>query len=330
MRSSTFRRFIADPDMAIDVGTANTRLYVHGRGLVADEPTRVEEPPSTTARSGDGVHRFTTPVTHGVVQDIDATARLLGQLLRRVRRFGLVRSRALVCAPSDVSPHEHSALVQAVRRCGVVYVKVVPEPLASAIGAGLDISLPYAQMLVDIGEGITDVAVIRSRRLILTSAVRKGCGDLRAALQRTAAEQHGVFLHPQQAERLLQENGVIAGAIPRQPLTAFGVDKLRCKAKIELSGGEFADAIKPVIGEIVKAIMQTAERVPPERFVEIVESGICLSGGGARLRGLDDLIKSETSIDVNVAADPLHATINELSQMLMTSPETCLWESRMQ
>jgi rod shape-determining protein MreB len=207
-------------------------------------------------------------------------------------------------------------------------VKVVPGPLASAIGAGLDISLPYAQMLIDIGEGVADVAVIRSRQLILTSVVRKACGDLRAALQQVIAQRDDVFIDPHQAERLLQESGVSDGTMPCKTLRAFGVDRQGCKRKIELSGHEIADATKPVVSEIVKTIMQTVGQVTLELAVEIMESGICLAGGGANLRGLDDLIKSKTSIDVKIAVDPLHAAINGLSQMLMTSPEACLWESR--
>jgi len=323
VRLENLRKILADPDVAIDLGTANTRLYVLDRGIVADEPTivrtRSEQP--VPGQADD----FVAPLKGGVVRDVDATAYLLRQMLKRARRFGLIGSRALVCAPSGVTSGERANLLEAVRRSGVAAVKLVPEPLASAVGAGLDISLPYAQLIVDIGDGLTDVAVIRSHRLILARGMRSACGDLRSAVQRTVARRSNLFLHQREAERLVQESG--AGAVMKadQCLPVLGIDRQGCEMSVELSGQEISDAVNPVIAEIVKVIREAVLGLPPDLSVEVMESGICLTGGGACLRGIDSLIASATSIDVKVAADPLHATINGASQMLAASAHG-FWE----
>ncbi|MGH7823851.1 MAG: rod shape-determining protein [Candidatus Binatia bacterium] len=327
-------RFLADPDVAIDLGTANTRLYVVDRGLVADEPTIVsaenEAPIALLSQGGDPneqTDRFLTPLSRGVVRDVDATARLLGKLLKRARRFGLIKSRALVCAPSEASPNERSALLEAVSRSGVSAVKVLPEPLASAVGAGLDISSPYAQMLADIGDGVTDVAVIRSRRVVLARTLHRACGDLRSAVQRSVAKQNNLFLYRREAERLVRESGAVGAEAASKTLPVLALDRQGRTITMELSRREVSAAVHPVIAEIVATIRQTIERLSPDLAVEVMESGICLTGGGACLRGIDDVIASETSLDVKIPADPLHATINGASEMLVASTRSELWET---
>lgn len=332
MRLITLRKFLADPDVAIDLGTANTRLYVLGRGLVADEPTLVHANAELIVRGSEQAGRrqddLVAPLQGGVVRDVDAAAYFLSGMLKRARRFGLFRSRALVCVPSGVTSAERSNLVQAVHRSGVAAVKLVPETLASAVGAGLDISLPYAQLIVDIGHGVTDVAVIRSHRLVRARAMRRACGDLRSAVERTVARRKDLFLYRREAERLVHESGAVAVIGAARSLPALGLDRQGCETKVELSGQEISEAVNPVINKIVKGIRETVQGLSPQLAVEVMESGICLTGGGAYLRGLDQLIAAATSIDVKVAADPLHAAINGASQMLATSAGAELWESR--
>src|SRR5215813_12100689 len=145
-------RNLLAPDLAIDLGTANTRLYARGHGLIAD---------------------------------IEAASSLLKFFLSRAQRLGILRPRALACAPTDACEEERAALIEATRRAGASAVVVVPEPMAAAIGADLDVSSPYAQMVVDIGDGVTDIAVIRSGALVMTSAVRTACSDLRHSVSQT-------------------------------------------------------------------------------------------------------------------------------------------------
>src|SRR5262249_7266062 len=200
------RRIIAAPDIAIDLGTANTRLYALGRGMIADEPSIVRMSLETgrveavgrcavRLRYRNGNASSVSPLRAGVIEDVDAAASLLKPLMWRARRLGLMRPRALACAPTDASEKERAALIEVTRRAGASYVAIAPEPLAAAIGAGLDISSPYAQMVVDIGDGVTDIAVIRSGTLVATSAVRKACSDLHSAILNHVEKKYKVSLY---------------------------------------------------------------------------------------------------------------------------------------
>jgi rod shape-determining protein MreB len=206
-------------------------------------------------------------------------------------------------------------------------VDLTPEPLASAVGAGLDISSPYAQMIVDIGDGVTDVAVIRSRRLVLTRSLRKACGDLHAALQRFVAKQQNIVLDRREAERLVRQAGAAGAMNASEPLPARGIDRAARRVELEISRHEISEAIGPVIADIVGTVRQTVQGLSPDIAVEVLESGICLTGGGACLHGIDTLIASATSVDVKLASEPLRATINGASQMLAAATDAGLWQN---
>ncbi|HEX8138228.1 MAG TPA: rod shape-determining protein [Pyrinomonadaceae bacterium] len=331
---SKLRRLIADPDVAIDLGTANTRLYAMGGGLVVDSPTVLFN--SSSGHGGDGFKtsdegrsagRGVMPLRGGVVTDAEAAASLLGKFLQRALRFGIVKPRALVCAPSDATQKERAALIGSVLSAGASAVKVIPEPLAAAVGAGLDISLPYAQMLVDIGDGVTDIAVIRSGVLIRTAAVRLGCSDLYPAVCRMAASRFRVALFSREAERLTREIGSMHRSFAaRDTSSALGLDRINGRVtSVCVSGEDVSSAIRPVINVIKDTVGSTFRRLPPDIGAEVIESGILLTGGGACLPGMSELIATETLVEVKVAADPLHAVINGASQMLAVGEITELW-----
>jgi rod shape-determining protein MreB len=333
------REFIADPDVAIDLGTANTRLYALGRGLVADEPSvvavrretgSVEAVGTCAARIADSdsnVQRV-SPLRAGVISDVQAAAALLTPLLQRARRFGLLKPRVLICAPTDACEDERAALVEATRRAGAATVTVVPEPLAGAIGAGLDVSSAYAQMIVDIGDGVTDIAVIRSGRLVKTAAVRKACSDLRAAVRREVVEHTGVLLYPREADRLTLRFGATRASAPSGSLVVAGTDQASGReASVLVSSHEVVEAIEPILCAIVQAVRTAVNDLPATTACEVIESGICLTGGGARLRGLAGLIAAETTVDVRPASDPMRAVIDGARQMLTVATATGLWVS---
>src|SRR5262245_64323369 len=230
-------RNLLAPDLAIDLGTANTRLYARGHGLIADEPTLIKIQPETGAVEAVGARaarlskldRFAyavSPLHAGVVADVEAASSLLKFFLSRAQRLGILRPRALACAPTDACEEERAALIEATKRAGAAAVVVVPEPLAAAIGAGLDISSPYAQMLVDIGDGVTDIAIIRSSTLIQTSAVRTACSDLQRAISQMVAFQYGVLLYPPEAERLTHLVGAIQDCDWEELYITYGTDLL--------------------------------------------------------------------------------------------------------
>jgi rod shape-determining protein MreB len=327
------------PDLAIDMGTANTRLYANGRGLIADEPSLVKIRPETGMVEAVGVRAarlakldpYSAPVSPlhaGVVADVDAATSLLKPMLKRAHRFGILKPRALTCAPTDACREEREALVEATRRAGAAAVVVVPEPLAAAIGAGLDISLPYAQMLVDIGDGVTDIAVIRSGSLITTSAVRTACSDLRHSISQMVAFRYGVLPFPREAELLLHRVGALQIYEEERLFTSAGTDLLSGRAiTLCISSYDIMDAIQPVLDSIIGAIHRTVRDLPLRTSCEVIENGLCLTGGGAQLRGITARLAKETSLYVRTAPDPMRAVINGARQMLHVGVATDIWSN---
>jgi rod shape-determining protein MreB len=336
--SDKLLKLIADPDLALDLGNANTRLYALGKGLICDEPSAIRLSPGDTF-VGTGRRPFTdmsgramtcapsmTPLTGGVVTDVDAATELLAPFMRRARLYGLSKPRVLACAPTDASRREVEALVAAVIRAGASSVKVVREPQAAAIGAGLDISLPYAQMLIDIGDGVTDIAVIRSGQLIKTAAVRSACRDIYAMIQSLVAKRHNVILYWREVERLAREFGVAREIPSRPPCSALGLDRATGHEKeMIVSDTDVSEAIEPVILKIQEMLRGVIRGLPHDSAAEVIESGVCLTGGGTYLPGMKEMIAAETSLDVRVAPDPLRAVINGAGQMLAVGAETGLW-----
>ena len=204
--------------------------------------------------------------------------------------------------------------MEAVRRTGIGRVKVLPGPFASAIGAGLDVDSPYGQILVDIGDGVTDIAVIRSRELVVTRAVRRAASDLRAALQQTVMQRSKLLLPWREAERLFRES-------------TLAFDCGGAPVRTNLRSKDIFEAVHPIVTGIVDRIRQTLNQLPHDLGAEVIESGIMLSGGGACLRGIDRLIARETSVDVKVAARPLRATIDGAGEILAAAREAGLWET---
>ncbi|MFN0083867.1 MAG: rod shape-determining protein [Blastocatellia bacterium] len=337
--SSGLRGFFAAPDLAIDLGTANTRLYANGHGLIADEPSVIKLQPGTGTVEAVGARAArlvkldpyspaVSPLHAGVVADVDAATSLLTPLLKRAHRFGIFKPRALACAPTDACEEERAALVEATRRAGASAVIVVPEPLAAAIGAGLDVASPYAQMLVDIGDGVTDIAVIRSGTLITTSAVRTACSDLRHSISQMVAFRYGVLPFPREAELLMHRIGASADFEQERLFLTAGTDLLSGRPiSLCVSSYDLIGAIQPSLDIIIEAIHKTVRDLPPRTSCEVIENGICLTGGGAQLEGISDRLATATSLDVHSAKDPMRAVINGARQMLQVGVATNIWRN---
>ncbi|MBX3276688.1 MAG: rod shape-determining protein [Acidobacteria bacterium] len=333
---SKLRGLLSAPDIAIDLGTANTRLYARGRGLIADEPSLVAIDRVTgevaavgvraAALADEGRRRRVSPLRAGVVADLDATVSLLEPLIHRASRFGWARPRVLACIPTDAGQEEQAALEKAVRAAGASAVAIVPEPLAAAIGAGIDVASRHAHMLVDIGDGVTDIAVIRESELIATSALRTACSDLHEAVKRRVVRQSGVLLLEGEAERLTREIGTARGLNLVGDFSAQGRHRVSGRPIVVRVGRqEVATSLEPIIGRIVEAVGRAVKALPPKTASEIIESGICLTGGGARLHGMAELIETETGVTVKTAPDPMRAVINGARQMLDVAAQTDLW-----
>ncbi|HVR71990.1 MAG TPA: rod shape-determining protein [Vicinamibacteria bacterium] len=312
------RRSSRAPDVAIDLGTAFTRVYARRGGLLADVPSLVRVRPGAgsaeavgrrASEPGRGVAR--PPMRAGVIVDGEAATLLLRKLLGRARGSLFARPSVLVCAPSDARPHEVEALKQATREAGACAVSVAPQPLAAAIGSGLDVGSRYTQMVVDVGEGVTDVGVVRSGCLAGSSTLRLGCGALRDAVS-AAALRHGVRLRPGEAERLAGEAQGATG-----DLLAAGTDPvtgLQCCAWVPAR--EVAEAVEPLFTQVAGTVRSAWRDLTPEASCEVIESGVRLAGGGALIRGLRERIAAATALEVKPAADPLHAVILGARRMM--------------
>lgn len=333
-----FRKTFADPDIAIDLGTANTRLYAQGRGLLADEPSVVQIQRDTGLVESVGLiatkinalgrnAKLISPLRAGVIADVDAATALLKPLLKRARRFGFLRPRVLACAPTDACEAERSAIVEATRRAGASAVALAPEPLAAAIGIGMDISSEYAQMLVDIGDGVTDVAVIRSGSLINTSATRVACSDLISEVADLISAQYGIRIYRHEAQRLIQQIGTGQGHT-FVPYVVAGADcETGLLRRVRVGGEEIATVMNPVLQIISNAVSQTLRDLPDEVACEVIENGINLTGGGAKLNGIPEMLAKDTSLEIHPARDPMHAVINGARRMLAVGIQTDLWSA---
>jgi rod shape-determining protein MreB len=300
------RHFRSRFDVAIDLGTAATRVLVEPR-------SRPLSRPSTVWRTGAP----RAALHGGVIVDTDAAAAVLGELMRSVPRSSWRRRRALACRPSDASPIERAAVVETVLRSGLGSVAVAPEPLAALVGAGIDAHASRAQAIVDFGEGVTDCAVVRDGILVATEARRVGVADLRAAVRDWIEAHVGVRVSVVEAERVLRDVGV--GPLPGWSRKlrivgspAHGAGPVR--AQFEVS--ELLVALDPLVDEIAACVGRFVGGLPTALADEVRAAGICLTGGGALLSGIADRLVGELEIGVWRAPDPIRAVVDGAHRIL--------------
>ncbi|MEO8352372.1 MAG: rod shape-determining protein [Chthoniobacteraceae bacterium] len=300
---SLARSFRRNSDVALDVGTAVTRMSTSVRRA------RLETPSVFGERAA---------LQSGAVLDREATIELLRPLFWRTRTWGTSRPRALACAPTDATDEERETLKDCVTAAGASAVRLVPEPLAAAVGAGVDVGGDYAQCIVDFGEGITDCAIIRSGSVAASHAVRVGCGDLRRAVCRHASTR-GLALSETEAEELVRLTGIsmidpsVASNSAHLPDPRF-------------TPAEVASAIEPHIVRIVDAVLALLGDIPARMHLEVIESGVILAGGGALLPGMRERIERATSLTTFVACDPMRAVIIGAQAMLETAEQIGFWK----
>lgn len=294
------------PDLAVDLGTAVTRV-AHSEQSVCELPSKTQS---------------VNALYHGVIVNPLTAIAVLRPMLSAWRRSPFARVRALACTPSDASQDERKAVADCVSAAGASAVALVPEPLAAAVGAGIDIASTHAKLLVDIGSGVTDCALLHRGQVATSIASRVGCADLRQAIQRRVRESHGIELSEEEAERLLR-------------LTELGdsdSEELLISRRRPWEGtvsvASLREAMLPVVFQMLSTIDTLLREIPPHFGAEIIEDGIFLSGGGALLRGLPAIIQRHTGIDVRVVPDPLHSVIHGACAMLPIADSLRLWKSR--
>jgi len=318
-------------DLAIDLGTANTVVYVKGKGIVCNEPSVVvfrkddrriiavgSEAKRMLGKTPQNVVAI-RPVKDGVIADFDATGEMLKYFIRKAHnRKSFVAPRIIIGVPSGITQVEQRAVKDAAQASGAREVFLIEEPMAAAIGVGLPVSEPSGNIIVDIGGGTTDVAVISLGGIVYSKAVRVAGDKMDEAIIAYIKRKYNILIGERTAEEIKIEIG-----------SAYKVDSqkrtLEIKGRDLLSGvprsvvvteDEIREALKEPVSIIVDTVKTTLENTPPELAADIVDRGIVLAGGGALLRGLDRLLSEETGVPAIVADDPLTAVVRGAGKML--------------
>ncbi|MFZ5775386.1 MAG: rod shape-determining protein [Thermodesulfobacteriota bacterium] len=333
---SIVERILGQPCVAIDLGTANTRVHACGQENIAEEPSLVRHVSERDADSPDAyiahlnAKFVSSPLRGGVVVDVNNAISLLRPLLRRTRSL-LRQPVSLACAPTDTSEKERKWLADAILGAGATHVAIIPEPWAAAIGAGLDVTAASARMLVDIGDGVTDLAVIRDGRLVYTTAVRTACHDLRQAIRNAVLSRYRISLYPADLEQLthvagsgLDSSAAAAAASREIPLRGMDIVR-RCEVELTVRQDEILAAMEPVLEKMLGMIERSIRKMPEWYAAEVCDTGICLTGGGSCIKGIDRLIAARTNLTVRIAPDPVHAVINGAIQTVRYWKERQDW-----
>ncbi len=305
--------------IAVDLGTANTLVFVQSQGIVINEPSVVavdtinERIIAVGKEAKDYIgktpQRISTirPLRDGVIADFDITANLLENFLKKACGNSMFsRPRVVICIPSGVTEVERRAVREAALKAGARQVSVIEEPMAAAIGAGLPISEPTGSMIVDIGGGTAEIAVISLGGIVASRSVRMAGDMFDQAIIAFIKRKYNLLIGERTAEQIKIEIGSAYPMDPEMTLEIKGrnlVDGL--PKNVVVHSEDVREALLECLVKITSAIKETLERTPPELSADIIDHGITLTGGGALLRGLDKLIESETGIDVHVAEDPL-------------------------
>ncbi|MGA7578634.1 MAG: rod shape-determining protein [Desulfobaccales bacterium] len=312
-------------DLAIDLGTANTLVYVKGKGIVLSEPSVVavrkhdrdrsrvlavgREAKMMLGRTPGNIVAI-RPMKDGVIADFEITEAMLRHFIRKVHnRRSLIRPRIIVCVPSGITPVEKRAVRESAESAGAREVYLIEEPMAAAIGAGLPITEPICNMVVDIGGGTSEVAVISLAGIVYSRSVRVGGDKMDEAILQYIKRTYNLLIGERTAEII---KTTIGNAFPGEPesMDVKGRDLVSGIPKIiNINSDEVRLAIQEQIDAIIAAVKTALEQTPPELAADIVDRGIYLTGGGALLKGLDDLLKQETGLPIKIADDPLTTVV---------------------
>ena len=306
-------------DMGIDLGTANTLVYIKGKDIVIREPSVVaiqtntnqvlavgEEAKRMIGRTPGNIVAI-RPLKDGVIADFDITQSMLKYFIKRaMQRRSLFQPRVVICVPSGVTEVEKRAVEEAAINAGARDAYLIEEPMAAAIGAGLPVQEPTGSMIVDIGGGTTEVAVISLGGIVTSKSIRVGGDELDEAIVRYIKKEYSLMIGERTAEDVKIAIGSAYVDNKETKMNIRGRDLISGLPKtIEVTSSEIHEAMKEQITNILEAIKSTLEKTPPELAADIMEQGIMLTGGGALLNGLDKLIRKETSMPVHVAENPL-------------------------
>ena len=309
-------------DLAIDLGTANTLVYARGRGIILNEPTVI----ALNSRSQDvlamgheawqmigrtpGYIVAVRPLRGGAITDFDITQRMIRLLFQRAGVSRLYRARVLICVPSAITHVEQRAVLEAARRAGAAQTYLIEQPMAAAIGASLPVHEPLGNMVVDVGGGTTEVAVISLGGVVTLEAVRVGSFDIDAAIQSYVRREYGIAIGERTAEEIKLAIGSAFPISDEYKAEVRGRDLMSGLPKtVMLAPEEVREAIEEQIRAVCDAVIACLSRIPPELSQDLISSGVHLVGGGGMLRGLDHRIARETDLPVHLVDAPLECVV---------------------
>ncbi len=319
-------------DLAIDLGTANTLVYVKGKGIVLREPSVVavkkdarsnrvlavgKEAKMMLGRTPGNIVAI-RPMKDGVIADFEVTEAMLRYFIRKVHhRRSLARPRIVISVPSGITQVEKRAVRESAESAGAREVYLIEEPMAAAIGAGLPITEPTANMVVDIGGGTTEVAVISLAGIVYCKSVRVAGDKMDDAILQHIKRQYNLLIGEHTAEQIKIEIGNVLPEPPYQEFEIKGRDLVTGVPKtVSVNSSEIRTAISEQIETIVEAVKSALEQTPPELAADIVDKGIVLTGGGALLKNLDKLLRDQTGLPIIIADDPLSSVVLGSGQTL--------------
>ena len=308
-------------DIGIDLGTASVLVYVRGRGVVLKEPSVIaldtdtntiraigEEARMMLGRTPGNIVAI-RPLRQGVISDYTTTEKMLKYFIQKaVGRKNFRKPRISVCVPSGVTEVEKKAVEDATYQAGARYVEIIEEPIAAAIGAGIDIGRPCGNMIVDIGGGTTDIAVISLGGAVVSTSIKVTGDDFDEAIVRYMRKKHNLLIGDNTAEDIKIKIGTAFKRPEIEYLEVTGRNLVTGLPRtVKVSSEETEEALRDTTGQVVEAIHSVLEKTPPELAADIAARGIVLTGGGSLLRGLEDLIAYKTGINTMTAEDPMTA-----------------------
>ncbi|MPV86424.1 rod shape-determining protein [Ostreibacterium oceani] len=336
-----FRKLFSS-DLAIDLGTANTLIYVNGEGIVLDEPSIVairtlpeggkepaafgNEAKQMLGRTPAGLETV-RPLRDGMIADLQATEHMLNYFIKKIHKRTLSISPSptiLVCVPSGATQVERRALLDAARRAGGHPVYWMEEPMAAAIGANMPVEEARGSMIIDIGGGTSEVAVLSLSGIVYSNSIRIGGDKFDEAIIDYVRRNFGVYIGYPTAERIKKEIGCAYPTSEVLELELKGLSQQEgAPRSFTMNSNEVLEALQEPLGGIVKAVKYALEQTPPELAGDVAERGIVLAGGGALLRDIDKLLMEETGLNVIVAEDPLTCVVNGAGKIidLIDTPE---------
>ncbi len=318
-------------EIAVDLGTSNTLVYVRGEGIVLNEPSVVAVEQATSkikgigleakrmlGRTPDGIQAV-RPLKDGVIADFDVTEKMLRYFLESIiqKHVFKVKPKVIVCVPSGITEVEKRAVRDSAHSAGAKEVYMVAEPMAAAIGVGLPVETPTGNMVIDVGGGTTEIAVIALSGIVSDTSIRTGGDELDQAIVQFMRKNYNLLIGEPTAELIKIQIGSAAPVDGDKEMEAKGRDLVSGIPKVvRVHSSEVREAIQEPVQQIVDAVRRALEITPPELASDIVDRGIVMAGGGALIRGLDVVLSQETSLPIRVDEDPLTCVVRGTGRIL--------------